>query len=105
MGVGSGEQGGTVAPWIFIHSTNTVDKSLIVLFFGLFFSLVHGNNETVCDLCQNNVNIHMVMLPGMRWYYLLLCDELNNIRCCSLIAITFLKVTKVLKPFLPSAPS
>jgi len=36
MGVGSGEQGGSVAPMDFIRGTNIVDKGLIVLFFGLF---------------------------------------------------------------------
>jgi len=37
MGVGSGEQGGRVPPWIFIHGTNVVDKGLKVLFFGVFY--------------------------------------------------------------------
>jgi len=35
MGVGSGEQG-AVAPWIFKHGPDIVDRGLIVLFFGLF---------------------------------------------------------------------
>jgi len=31
-----------VAPsWIFIHSTDIVDRGLIVLFFGLFFAFPH----------------------------------------------------------------
>jgi len=42
MGVGSGGQVGRGPPWIFIHSTNIVDRGLKVLFlmfsadFGLF---------------------------------------------------------------------
>jgi len=38
MGVGSGGQGGAVAPLDF-HTwyTDTVDRGLIMLFFGLFF--------------------------------------------------------------------
>jgi len=36
MGVGSGERGGCSLPWIFKHGTDTVDRGLIVLFFGLF---------------------------------------------------------------------
>jgi len=40
MGVGSGGQGGTVPPWIFIHGTDIIDRaifrSFLVLFFGLF---------------------------------------------------------------------
>jgi len=34
MGVGSGG-GSAVAPWIFIHGTDIVDRGLIVVFFGL----------------------------------------------------------------------
>jgi len=36
MGVGSGGQGGRGPPWIFKYGTNIVDKSLKVLFLGLF---------------------------------------------------------------------
>jgi len=36
MGVGRGEERGTVPPRIFIHGTDIVDRGLIVLFFGLF---------------------------------------------------------------------
>jgi len=41
MGVGSGGQGGVVAPfWIFKHDTDKVKTGLqIVLFFGLVFSV------------------------------------------------------------------
>jgi len=35
MGVGNGEQGGRGLSWIFIYGTNTVDKGLKVLFFGV----------------------------------------------------------------------
>jgi len=41
MSVGSGDKGGGEAwptPWIFIHDTDIVDRSLIVLFF-VFFSV------------------------------------------------------------------
>jgi len=33
MGVGS------EGPWIFIHGTDKVEKGIMVLFFGLFFSV------------------------------------------------------------------
>jgi len=38
MGVGSGgrEGEGPWTPWIFIHGTNIVDRSLKVIFFGVF---------------------------------------------------------------------
>jgi len=45
MGVGNGRQEGAVAPWIFIHGTDIVDRGLIVLFsvffcyFSVFFPL------------------------------------------------------------------
>jgi len=39
MGVGSGRQGGRSPLWIFIHSTDKVEGGLIVLFFGLIFSV------------------------------------------------------------------
>jgi len=41
MGVGSGGQAGhgPLPPWIFIHGTNLVDKSLKVLFFVFFFAI------------------------------------------------------------------
>jgi len=39
MGVGSGEQVGAVAPWIFIDSTDKVEGGLTVLFFGLSFTV------------------------------------------------------------------
>jgi len=38
MGVNSGGQG-AVAPWIFKHDTNIIDRGLKELFFGLFFYL------------------------------------------------------------------
>jgi len=39
MGVGSGGQRGVMAPWIFIHVTDKVEGGLMVLFFGLVFSV------------------------------------------------------------------
>jgi len=36
MGVGSGGARGPCPPWIFKHGANIVDRSLKVLFFGLF---------------------------------------------------------------------
>jgi len=44
MDVGSGSQGCSWPPWIFIHGTDVGDRGLIVLFFGhflLFFSLCY----------------------------------------------------------------
>jgi len=37
MGVGSGEQGGAVAPLDFIYGTDKVEGGLMVLFFGPVF--------------------------------------------------------------------
>jgi len=38
MGVGSGVKG-LWPPWIFIHSTDKVERGLMVLFFGLVFPI------------------------------------------------------------------
>jgi len=43
MGVGSGGQDGLGPPWIFIHGTNIVNRSLKMLFFSLFFHCPPGN--------------------------------------------------------------
>jgi len=39
MGVGSGGQGVVALPWIFMHDTDKVKGILMVLFFGLVFSV------------------------------------------------------------------
>jgi len=59
MGIGSGEQGG-LAPQIFIHGTDIVDRILIVLFFGIFllffgiFSVPPPGNFSVDALDSSN---------------------------------------------------
>jgi len=40
MGVGSGEQGGCGAPWIFTHGTNIVNKGFSVIFRPFLLFLV-----------------------------------------------------------------
>jgi len=42
MGVGSGGQAGRSSPWIFMHGTNKVEGGLMVLFFGLVFSVANS---------------------------------------------------------------
>jgi len=37
IGFGRGEQGDRAPPWIFINDTDKVEKSLMVLLFGLIF--------------------------------------------------------------------
>jgi len=39
MSVGIGGQGGDVDPWIFINDTDEVEAGLMVLFFGLVFTV------------------------------------------------------------------
>jgi len=39
VGVGRGGAEGAVPHWIFIHGTDKIEKVLMVLFFGLAFSL------------------------------------------------------------------
>jgi len=72
MGVGSEGQGG---PWIFIYSSDKVEGGLLMLFFGLIFSVAstpipgifsvdtlariifnfcHKNNFTIFYLCFND---------------------------------------------------
>jgi len=48
MGVGRGEQGGAPPSWIFIHDTDNVERGLMVLFFGLVFSLPPSSWKVFC---------------------------------------------------------
>jgi len=60
MSVGRKGQGGCAPPWIFIHNTDKVEGSLMVLFFGLVFSVAlhHAGNFSATLLAGYNIIIN-----------------------------------------------
>jgi len=58
MSVGIGGARGSWPSWIFIHDTNKVEEGLIVLFFGLVFSVALPGNFSADALgCSFAVHI------------------------------------------------
>jgi len=54
MGVGSGGQEVGVAPWIFIHDADKIEGGLMVLFFGIIFSIALPPGNFSADALASN---------------------------------------------------
>jgi len=60
MGVGSGGQE-SAHPWIFIYGTDKVEGGLMMLFFGVVFSIALPGNFSADALDRNSAPFEVIM--------------------------------------------